>query len=319
MYQSDFLSALAEQGEIAPGYPDGYFPHWEHNVYGGAMPERFLRMFLAGSGSELLCKACAKHSSSMLAYNFFHWVSEKASLTLFGTKFVDVAFEVQLPCLATRSAKANLDIALCGESGDFVLFLESKFTEFLPSDKRKFNPFRIRREYKNPNSYFPVGAGVCNGQQWKEVIERYEVEGRDNKHFHEGIKQGICHLIAIDRLRNDSATVTHLNESKTFTIPLKEGCKFAFATVIFEPSIRFVEDHKAFDDYAKLFATFVANVKTWNTFFSDPKSERPGILTYGDIWTQSEGSMPRELRTWLDGRYMQFSASAGAIPDPNQL
>ena len=38
MYQSDFLSALAEQGEIAPGYPDGYFPHWEHNVYGGAMP-----------------------------------------------------------------------------------------------------------------------------------------------------------------------------------------------------------------------------------------------------------------------------------------
>ena len=55
------------------GLPNGYFPHWEFNVYGNVMSDRFIRMFNRGSGGELDRKACAVHSSSMLAYNFWNY------------------------------------------------------------------------------------------------------------------------------------------------------------------------------------------------------------------------------------------------------
>ena len=299
MHKSIFLSALAEQGEIAPGYPDGYFPHWEHNVYGGAMPERFLRMFLAGSGSELICKACAKHSSSMLAYNFFHWVSEDTPLEFFDLKFTDVAFEVRLPCLLPQFP-ANLDIALIDRDHKTILFLESKFTEYFHNCR-----FEISKSYE----------GVVNCS-WLVESYRRQTKKPGVQGYYDGIKQNICHLIALDRLMKQDEASREMLESQN----LPADYKVCFANIVFEPdSERFKNDHVAFANYKSLFESFVEIV---NGRFSESEFFLPkgsGFLTYRDIWNQSAKSMPRELRAWLDCRYMQFSASSGTLPVPKQF
>ncbi len=62
---------------------DSYFYDFRQNIYGGTMKEEIQKMFLKGDGNELVSKACAVHSSSMLGYNFFHWVAKEAPLRLY--------------------------------------------------------------------------------------------------------------------------------------------------------------------------------------------------------------------------------------------
>ena len=86
-----------------------YFSTYTENVYVGgrkALTEgKFHDMFMAGDGHELedyidkngvlhLAHAKSIYSSSMLAYNFFYWVSPENPLILNGTTYDKVYFEV---------------------------------------------------------------------------------------------------------------------------------------------------------------------------------------------------------------------------------
>ncbi len=297
---TEFISTLASATRITPPYPREYFPHWEQNVFNGKMDDRFIRMYLSGSGNELLSKACAKHSSSMLAYNFFHWVSPDAPLTLGGKTFVDVAFEVRLPCMVP-SAPANLDVALVEKGGDFVLSLESKFTEYFETKE-----FKISEKYKNPKNYSWAGTAE-RAQKWADLAAGLEDSyGARKDRYYAGIKQDICHLIAIDRLRVNDFGRGRLDT--VFSRPLDKECEFAFATVVFEPADRFEAEHEAFVDFRKLFAEFSGGKCFARTGFFWPVG---GFLSYGDIWNAAE-NMPKDLRSWLETRYMRYGAPASS-------
>ena len=60
----------------------GYCLRIDDNIFPEKMNDRFVKMFRNGSGKELSGKALAVHSSSMLAFNFFHWISEENPLTI---------------------------------------------------------------------------------------------------------------------------------------------------------------------------------------------------------------------------------------------
>ena len=306
-----FLSELAKGCEREKCTKKrGYFDNWADNVFkellpsGENMQPRFQEMFDKGNGNELKDKAKAIHSSSMLAYNFFHWVSQKTPLTLFGKTFMDVAFEVKLPCLK-RGSPANLDVALLGEDRKSVLFLESKFTEHFHN-----RTFSMSGSYHNSDCY-------ANKSSWLSVVESVErlVEGRmkPEKNYYEGIKQCVCHLIAIDRLRDCQKCL-----DKLFLVPLNSKCSFDFATIVFEPNgAHFKKEHDAFNEYRNLFDVFVETVNeqkvTKDDLFWNPANKRkhPGFLTYGDVWTDEDAkkSMPANLRDYLFTKYMKLSAT----------
>lgn len=305
-----FLSALTEEYEC-PALLDkkGYFNDWKKNVFGEHMPSGFYKMFANGSGSELKGKAKAIHSSSMLAYNFFHWISKGTPLELFGKKFVDVAFEVKLPCLK-RGGYANLDVALLGDDGQSVLFLESKFTEYFSS-----NQFEISDSYNDSNKY------VYNGSSWAKLVRQCvgKYTNKSETGYYDGIKQAISHLVAIDRLRQQDQRSKEALSRYFDAKSLRDDCQFYFATIVFEPKNDelFEKEQGAFTHYRDLFRTFVEIVNHakdidhdlfWNPK-SDDKLNPSGFLTYGNMWTKSKGAMPIPLRKYLREKYMKHSAT----------
>lgn len=69
---------------------NGYFNSFLDNVYANQMDSKFQKMFNKGSGNELHSKAEAIHSSSMLAYNFFHWIDDASGFDYNGINYTNV-------------------------------------------------------------------------------------------------------------------------------------------------------------------------------------------------------------------------------------
>ena len=86
---------------------ESHFYDFRQNIFGGKMKPKFIKMFMDCDGNELVSKACAVHSSSMLGYNFFHWISEEQPFTYEGIQYTKVLFEVKIRYLAV------LDNGLC--------------------------------------------------------------------------------------------------------------------------------------------------------------------------------------------------------------
>ncbi|MBR3579123.1 MAG: hypothetical protein IKN98_10110 [Bacteroidales bacterium] len=133
----DYAIAFAKDNNVNH-IGDGYFYDFRHNIFGKEMNRRFEKMFLDGDGNELTSKACAPHSSSMMGYNFFHWIDKNNTLTI---QFKDekityneVFFEVKIPVLNPSRWDANMDIVLRNSVGDW-LFIESKFLEYCECEK----------------------------------------------------------------------------------------------------------------------------------------------------------------------------------------
>ena len=302
--RDELALGLGLTDERPSGLKKGYFPHWEFNVYGNEMDPRFQKMFNRGSGGELDGKASAVHSSSMLAYNFFHWVSEKHPLEwqIAGVKctFANVFFEVRMKTLIHSNIPANMDVVLVGESAcreRIFLFLESKFTEHFYSKK-----FDLSESYEKPCKYYPGADEV-----WPDIIKkvRGNYSNRTEDGYYDGIKQNICHLIALGNLFHDDNAIRYLNEENP-EFEFRKGDTVIFSNIIFRPQSKFSIDAPRCDEYEKLLKDFweledLANV------LSGIKHVAKGYLTYSDLWGECGDQFPQELRRYLQRRYMDFA------------
>lgn len=298
---NDFILALEDAlqqadekvGKRSDYYPKGYRSHWEENVFNCCMEPEFLKMFLNGNGSELLCKAAAVHSSSMLAYNFFHWVSPERKLDFGDVKYDHVAFELKLPCLKGK-AKANMDVALYSSEKHKLLLLESKFTEYCHKGK-----FEISKSYENPKCYF------SDGEFWAKLVKKYS--GRSDEYY-DGIKQLICHAIAV------SNVVKGLTKVKMPGVPnmnLEGGVEFA--EILYEPNKHdYADEHDAFNDYCALVKKFREEMKELGAQTDDlpdivSKQNFPRLITYRDIWSKMKKTgIGDALLDYLEKRYVNL-------------
>ena len=122
------------------------------NLIGGNMDDAHRKMFENGSGSELKdtpAKAKAIDSSSMLAYNFFRNINDKCTIAIDHVEYNKVFFEVKLQTLKGSSTPANLDVVLVSKDKQTVLFIESKFLEYLENGAAEFSD-----SYTKEDSYF---------------------------------------------------------------------------------------------------------------------------------------------------------------------
>lgn len=285
-------------GHRKNGLPAGYFPHWEFNVYGHDMEDRFQAMFNAGSGGELDGKACAVHSSSMLSYNFLHWISSETPLLLDlegePIEFTEVRFEIQMKTLPKSRYPANMDVLLISRDGRIWLMLESKFTEYLDGAK-----FDLSSTYsEKAGSYYSGQGGV-----WLEFLDRFKEYGKQSDRYYGGIKQNVCHLIAIRNLvEGNPEAIKYLNDVNKLDFS-PETTQIVFRNLVFCPdSERFKNECERFEDYKSLWKEFATQLQ-----HSRLKMLNVGFMTYSDLWQSLAKQIPEDLRMFLYRRYMQFT------------
>lgn len=262
---------------------NGYFDSYKKNIFKGEMDPRFEDMFDEGLGGELHSKAEAVHSSSMLSYNFFHWINDSHPFEWDGVKYTQVFFEVKMKTIKGSPSPANMDVVLIDKGKKHLLFIESKFTEYTKTTK-----FELSNSYKDSSKWYN------NSVTWDEIV-KYIPEKKYK--YKEGIKQLISHLFGIH-----SQFVEPCDTFKKVRINF-ETAELKFITLIFEPSKRFEDEHTAYQKYKELFDHFHSKI----TNVDLKLKVVPKWKSYGDLWKIMEEQMPEDLKDYISKRYMQFA------------
>lgn len=261
----------------------GYFNSYRENIFRGQMSEHFQDMFDEGSGGELHSKAEAIHSSSMLSYNFFHWIDDNHPFEWEQVKYTQVFFEVKMKTIRNSPAPANMDVVLIDKDKKHLLFIESKFTEY--TETKGFN--LSRKSYSDKNKWYNTNV------KWEDIV-KYNPDGRYK--YKEGVKQLITHLFGIH-----SQFVELCDTFKNVGINF-ETAELKFITLIFEPSEeQFKEEHNAYVKYNELFKDFRDKIQNVGL------KVVPEWKSYGELWNKMEKQMPEELKGYLWERYMKFA------------
>ena len=286
-----------------------HFTCFKQNIYNGNMAKDHFAMFNAGSGNELKKKATAVHSSSMLAYNFFHWISPRTPFTYDGTDYNKVVFEVKIPTINKSRAPANMDVVLVSEDKTKWLMLESKFTEYCS---------RSNREMLNlSHGYFDLCRYYFR-QQTDEVNKLVELvrdwyerarNATNETQYYDGIKQQLCHLIAIKNLTIPVTGTVVADYCRFHNKFLEEEVgklkTIEFKTLLFDPLEEFRNERKAYDDYSELCNCL------WSSYcvLFPNGAPRTGVVTYSQIWNaMSKQIKDAGLGDFLEDRYIQFSS-----------
>ena len=158
----------------------------------------------SGSGGEG-AKITTLHSSSLCALLFFYNVCETNPLIidkLSGYKFVDSVFEFKNKVIGFPS---NIDVVLLGhkesnENEKVILFLESKFSEYITGITKAGSKYEIGKSYFSNEYSKPIYDDESLWKKLKITIENklsdpYLISEKDK--YIEGIKQMISHYVGV--------------------------------------------------------------------------------------------------------------------------
>ena len=261
----------------------GYYNSYKDNIFNNEMDDEFQKMFDDGNGGELHSKAEALHSSSMLAYNFFHVIKEN-NITFKEVTYYDVKFEVKLKTLNARGGYANMDAVLIGKDKSekpYVLFIESKFLEYTENKS-----FELSDSYNNPTNRL-------NHKNDDFLSGLIDAVPKNQKGYLEGLKQIITHLFGIQGFLNGEKC----EALKDIDIP---NTNFEFATMVFEPEQGFEESPK-YESYRALFKEFNNKIRKM------PNLKGPQWISYSEWWEKVKGQYPKDLQEYLQEKYMNLA------------
>lgn len=151
--------------------------------------------------SELDSRIYTVHSSALLALQIFNWVGKGNSIKIDETEYNEVWFEVKNKVFDSPS---HIDILLVSaDDRKKLLFLESKFTEYLKGEPCYGISEKYRSFYDEALDMFNVGNGlqisdIYKDSKGKPVFDLFSVKGKTS-HYCEGFKQVISHYIGLLR------------------------------------------------------------------------------------------------------------------------
>ncbi len=306
LMNSPVLSAKPDEKGYLPNYLDGIFPGGREAM----LPKgKFYRMFDAGNGSELEPstvagikippKASAVHSSSMLAYNFFHWISPEHPFRFSdGNTYDKVYFEVKMPVLKSHpKSPANMDVVLVSDDCHSVLCLESKLSEYTKHGDAEFKPAYLERK-----NYY-------NNHFEDDFIEYIKNFKNVDYAYNDGIAQMVKHLIAVTNLHQSNYAMTDMFALNDFFEPdvarrMQEApLNIKFANILYilgaEPGL--VPSSPTMS-YIKLLANFRATASfddmIWQYFVLPNYA-----YNYNDMLAIMRSQMPNGLAEYLEARY----------------
>ena len=308
LMNSPVLTAKPDEKGYLLSYLDGIFPDGREAIMPGG---KFYAMFDAGNGSELKPsnvagkvippKASAVHSSSMLAYNFFHWISPEHPLHFSDGKTYDkVYFEVKMPVLKTRpTSPAHMDVVLVSDDYHSMLCFESKFSEYTEIGVATF-----AEAYTKHENYY-------NNHFEDDFIE-YIKNFRNVEHaYNKGIVQMVKHLIAVTNLQQSNFAMADMLTLNEFIEPevaqqlQKAVLNIKYSNLLYilgsdletstAPSIKTMS-------YINLLAHFRSTARLdemiWQYFVLPNYA-----YNYNDVLAIMRSQMPDGLAEYLEARY----------------
>lgn len=228
----------------------------------------------SGDGNEKP-RILTLHSSALLAFLCFNDVANHP-ITIDGTVYDEVMFEVKNDVIdASLGKPSNIDVLLMGENRKKLLFLESKFTEYLSGGKVTLSPHRYETFYNNLTKKldcpFSAGYPTVNSQTDKSKITQYALyKGEKTSEYLEGIKQAFSHLLGI--ATGPAKNQTKGNEDYTRSL-LENADEIKFASIVFNC------DDKKFDDYNRLYKSVFENSNVIKDTIKDVLKKRELKLT----------------------------------------
>lgn len=167
---------------------------------------KLFKAAISADGDEK-SKILTLHSSSLLAFLCFYDVSNHP-ITIDDTVYNEVMFEVKNDVIDASIGKpSNIDVLLMGENKNRLLFLESKFTEYLSGGKVFLSPERYKKFYdllsEKLKLPFKTSFDKVKHKPNKSYSEPFETEEYCLKNdigkseYLGGIKQAFSHLLGI--------------------------------------------------------------------------------------------------------------------------
>jgi len=274
-------------------------------------------MFAAGDGHELedytdkngvfhLAHAKSLYSSSMLAYNFFHWICPENPLTLNGIVYDKVYFEVKFPVLA-KNAKgspnnrpSNMDVVLISNDCATMLCIESKYTEHTHHQAAKFSD-----AYFKPSCYY-------QGNPYRtSFVQMALLYNEKNNGYYAGIKQNISHLIGLTNILYDAEALAWFKANNPFIEP-EVMEKLCHETEITFTNLLYFHPKMVGEMYGDLNAENKAYPYLLGELLFDHLQkdlDEPLLLsslikTYPELLTEVQAQMPEGLAEYLDNKYI---------------
>lgn len=279
---------------------------------------KFYQMFAAGDGHELedytdeqgcfhLAHAKSLYSSSMLAYNFFHWICTEHPLTLNNIVYNKVYFEVKFPVIA-KSTKgrpvnrpSNMDVVLISDDCTAMLCIESKYTEHTHNQAAKFSD-----AYFKPSCYY-------QGNPYRTAFVQMALYYNEkNNGYYAGIKQNISHLIGITNIMHDADALAWFKANNPFIEPEVKEKLCAQTEIIFTNLLYF---HPENSD--EIYGNIHAEEKSYpyllgellfdhlQKSLDEPLLLSSFIKTYPELFKEAKPQMPLPgLQDYLDNRYV---------------
>lgn len=168
-------------------------------------------MAVSGDGNEDN-KICTLHSSSLLAFLFFCNISPDNTLRIGNSVYDQVFFEIRnkvFPNACTKDKPSNVDVVLYSTTEHKLLFVESKFTEYLRHGKA-FAAEKYREAFgKFITCFNNIAIDIdTNAQDFKTYKTRMgesqtangfnlRLPGRRTTVYMHGLKQALSHIIGI--------------------------------------------------------------------------------------------------------------------------
>lgn len=166
--------------------------------------EKF-NMSCSGTGDEIK-KITTLHSSSLCALLFFFNVREYNKLIfeeLKGYEFTQSFFEFKNKVIGYPS---NIDVVLLGKNiktkKKVILFLESKFSEYITGINNPGTQYEIGKSYFKEGCFSaPIYNSLSGNVTLKNVDGKYYISADTSKYL-EGLKQMVSHYFGIRNFMN---------------------------------------------------------------------------------------------------------------------
>ena len=257
-----------------------------------------------GNGNEKQ-KILTLHSSSLLAFLCFNDIAnhpitidgivyDDGTVYNDGTVYDEVMFEVKNNVINNSPGKSNIDVLLMGENRKKLLFLESKFTEYLSGGKVTLSPHRYKEFYsmltEKNNFRFSAGYLPVNSKTDKSQKTQYALyKGKKTSEYLEGIKQAFSHLLGI--ATGPAKKQTKGNEDYTSSL-LENADEIKFASIVFNC------DNDKFKKYDDLYKSVFENSDVIKDTIKDVLKKRelkltivPHLLQYQEVF---QANFPHE-------------------------
>ena len=245
----------------------------------------------SGDGNEK-SRILTLHSSSLLAFLCFNDVANHP-ITIDGIVYDEVMFEVKNDVIdASLGKPSNIDVLLMGENRKKLLFLESKFTEYLSGGKVFLSPDRYKYFYELLSEKlelpFIASFDKVKHKPNKSHSEPFETEEyclktkERTSEYLGGIKQAFSHLLGI--ATGPAKKQTKGNEDYTRSL-LENADEIKFASIVFNC------DNDKFKKYDDLYKSVFENSDVIKDTIKDVLKKRelklsiiPQLLQYQKVF-----------------------------------